>query len=119
MFARLAVAASGGFSLTDPVQFGALRQGETATYTLTLDRNRDSILAAACDTDWPRAHRVAVARCYLTTRTSRLSASPSPTVRLRATWRSRLRNSGSHSPPSSMLSTAATRYRPAGILEIV
>jgi hypothetical protein len=51
MLGRLAVAASGGFSLTDPVQFGQLRQGQTMTYTLTLDRNREYIVAASCDTD--------------------------------------------------------------------
>jgi hypothetical protein len=48
---RLAVAAAGGFSLTDPVQYGALRQGQTSTFTLTLDRNREYILAASCDID--------------------------------------------------------------------
>lgn len=51
MLSRLAVAAAGGFSLTDPVQFGALRQGDAVTFTLTLDRNREYILAASCDTD--------------------------------------------------------------------
>jgi hypothetical protein len=51
MIGRLAAAAAGGFTLTDPVQFGALRDGQTMTYTLTLDRNRDYILAASCDTD--------------------------------------------------------------------
>jgi hypothetical protein len=51
MIGRFTIAASGGYSPTDPVQFGQLRQGQTMTYTLTLDRSRQYILAASCDTD--------------------------------------------------------------------
>jgi hypothetical protein len=51
MIARFATLAVGGFAPTDPVQFGALRQGQVMTYTLTLDRNREYIIAGSCDTD--------------------------------------------------------------------
>jgi hypothetical protein len=51
MIGRFAAVAVGGFAPTDPVQFGALRQGQVMTYTLTLDRNREYIIAGSCDTD--------------------------------------------------------------------
>jgi hypothetical protein len=51
MIARFAVVTAGGFTPTDPVQFGQLRQGQVMTYTLTLDRNREYIIAGSCDTD--------------------------------------------------------------------
>jgi hypothetical protein len=51
MIGRLAIASAGGFDLTDPVQFGQLHQGQTMTYTLTLDRDRQYLVAASCDTD--------------------------------------------------------------------
>jgi hypothetical protein len=51
MIGRFAAVAVGGFAPTDPVQFGALREGQVMTYTLTLDPNREYIIAGSCDTD--------------------------------------------------------------------
>jgi hypothetical protein len=51
MVGRLVGAVADGFTMTDPLQVGALRQGQTMTYTLTLDRSRQYLLVASCDTD--------------------------------------------------------------------
>jgi hypothetical protein len=51
MIGKFTVATAAGFTMTDPIQFGALRQGQTMTYTLTLERNREYVLAGSCDTD--------------------------------------------------------------------